>query len=444
MGALKARKIKNQADFSLAGRGISAWVLSGTLIATWVGTGTIFGYAEEAYRVGFAVFLLPLYAGLGIIILYFLSGKVRGASHFTIQDILEERFGVGTRVVGTITLLMAYTIIVSYQFRAGAAILERMVPDLGHHTALLAVAGFVILYTALAGMFSVAYTDVVNGAFFTLGLVLALFFLVGEVGGVSGLFESLPPGRAQLFGHYGPMHFLGVGLPVLLLVLGDANMHQRFFSAKSEKAAKKGVLLMLGGVFVVDALVIACAVVGVALVQKGWVTAPANPAHIIVHLAFNALPPFVGAILVTTVVAIIVSTADSYLLAPATSLVRDVYQRFINKNPSEKMLVRGSRLAVVLLGFFSFGLAFTSDEFFNVALFAYTIYGAGITPAFLAALLWKGATPQGALASMIVGVVTAIVWKFGVDSSIGAIIPAALLNIFTLVTVSLLTKKKLV
>ena len=98
VGALKARKIKTQADFSLAGRGLPTFVLVGTLLATWIGTGSIFGNAEETYRVGLAGFLLPVAGGLAIIALYFLAARIRGFGQFTVQDILEARFGVGARI----------------------------------------------------------------------------------------------------------------------------------------------------------------------------------------------------------------------------------------------------------------------------------------------------------------------------------------------------------
>ena len=83
VGALKARKIKSQEDFSLAGRGLSVFVLSGTLLATWIGTGSIFGNAEKTYEIGAAAFLLPIAGGAGILALYGLAARLRrfGAVH---------------------------------------------------------------------------------------------------------------------------------------------------------------------------------------------------------------------------------------------------------------------------------------------------------------------------------------------------------------------------
>ena len=462
VGAVKARSIRSQTDFSLAGRGLSTFVLVGTLLATWIGTGSIFGNAEETFEVGAAAFLLPASTGVGIVALYLLAPRIRRFGEFTIQDILEARFGVATRVMGTVTLVLAYVIIVSYQYRAGSAVLEYLWPELSATAAKCIVALFVIVYTALAGMYSVAYTDVANGILMTLGVFVALPILYSQAGGSEGIERALEPTALDTFGTYTTAQLVSYLLPILLLLLGDANMVQRFFSAKSPGAARASVAGMFVGVLVLEMAIIAVALLGKALVAGGTIGAPDNSAHIVLHLAFHALPPFLGAMMVATVVAIVVSTADSYLLSPSTSLVRDVYSRFIDKDADEAQLVRAGRTVVILLGLVALGLAFTSDEFFDIALFAYTIYGAGITPALLAAFFWKRATATGAFTSMVAGVGTSVVWYVCVeqgflarwaesagwtglaetvtrtaDAEIDAVIPSIVVSVLVLVVVSL-------
>jgi SSS family solute:Na+ symporter len=445
LGVWKARSVKTQEDFSLAGRGLGVFVLSGTLLATWIGTGSIFGNAEETWKVGAAAFLLPIPGVLGILGLYLLSARLRRLEGFTVQDVLEERFGPAARVLGTLALLGAYVVIVSYQFRAGAAVVEVLFPGVGSTGAIVAVALFVVAYTALAGMISVAYTDVANGLLMSLGIALALVLLVAKAGGPEGVIEALPAAQRDVFGHYGAVELLSVLLPTLLLILGDANMVQRFFSARDVRAARRSAAFMLVGVLLLEFAIIALALTGRALAEQGQIAAPDNPAHVILALAFDGLPTALGALLVGTVLAVVVSTADSYLLAPATSLVRDVWSRFLVPGASEQSAVRASRLAVVLLGAVALGLAFASTEFFRVALYAYTLYGVTITPAFLAALLWKGATPAGGVASMAVGLGTALAWKIFQDRLPAAldgtdpVLPAAALSVLTLVVVSLFT-----
>ncbi len=462
VGALKARSVKNQEDFSLAGRGLSTFVLIGTLLATWIGTGSIFGDAEKTFGVGMAAFLIPISGAAGIIALYFLAPRIRRFGQFTIQDILEARFGVAARVMGTITLVLAYVIIVSYQYRAGAAVLGYIWPEMSATYATCLVALFVIAYTALAGMYSVAYTDVANGILMAVGILIALPLLFDKAGGIEGVQAALTTQELDTFGTFSLVEILSILLPAFLMLISDANMYQRFFSAKSPAAAKKSAGWMLLGVLVMECAIIAVALLGKALVQGDQLTPPDEPGHIVVHLAFNVLPPFLGAMMVGTIVAIVVSTADSYLLSPSTSLVRDVYQRFIRPNADERSIVKTSRLIVLLLGLIALGLSFQSKEFFDIALFAYTIYGAGITPALFAAFFWKRATGAGALASMVTGVLTAITWFVLIEQEtlttwaadaghsglaetclkinnlgVDAVIPAVIVSVVVLVTVSL-------
>jgi SSS family transporter len=411
LGALKARQVKTQEDFTLAGRGLSVWVLTGTLLATWIGTGSIFGNAQRSFQDGMAALVLPLSSALGIVVLFLLAGRIRRLEKFTIQDILEERFGVTARIVGTVALVTGYLIIVSYQYRAGSAVLERVLPDVSHDQAICIVAAFVIAYTALAGMFSVAYTDLANGILMTLGLALTLPILLVEAGGPSAVLASLPESKRDVFG-YSFARVISYLLPPFLLILGDANMYQRFFSARDPRTARRSAAGMFFGVLLLDWMIIGVALCALALVAQGKLSAPGNPAHAVVHVAFEALPPLLGALLSATVVAVVVSTADSYLLSPASSLVRDVYQRFLVRDATDRQTVRAGRLTVVGLGLVALGLAFTSDSFFEVAIFAYTLYGAAITPPLLAAFFWKGATSAGAVTSMLTGLGTAILWQF--------------------------------
>ena len=135
----------------------------------------------------------------------------------------------------------------------------------------------------------------------------------------------------------------------------------------------------------------------------------------------------------------------------STVLVRDIYQRFLNPKASEKSIVWLSRLVVVLLGIVAYWLSRQSREFLSVALYAYTIYGASITPSLLAAFLWKRTTAAGAVCSILAGTIITIVWKalkldatvpksMGLSTEIDAVIPAILVSLAVLILVSLAGK----
>lgn len=457
-GLHSSRRVHGQADFSLAGRGLRLPLLLGTLLATWTGTGSIFSQAEEAWRVGLPALLLPLAPVLGFLALIFLSTRVRARKRYTLQDLLEERFGPAARVIGTLTLVLAYVVIVSYQFRAATGVLDRLAENAGliptsdekNFVLLAVVAVFVGVYTALAGMMSISRTDTFNGVLITLGLAVALPVTWHIAGGWDAIIAALPESGRQLGGRYGGFDILSRTLPVFLLVLGDANLHSRFFSADSDRTARRAAILLIPAVLLIDGAIIMLAIAGRALLPD-----LETPGHVILELGLGVLPPLLGALLVATILAIIISTADSYLLSSASALLRDVYQRFVHPDAGEKRLLRMARVLVMLLTLAALLLAFTGDGFFDIALFAYTIYGVGITPPLLAALFWKRATPAGAVASMITATLTAIVWKSAdlgtwagdalgqpEGTSVGAVIPATIVAATMLVVVSLCTRPR--
>lgn len=465
LGLSKASGVDSQESFSLAKRGLGPFVLVGTLVATWTGTGSIFGLAEEAYGVGFAALILPLGTAVGLVVLAVLCRKVRAKGRYTLQDILEERFGPVARILGTLTLVIAYLVIISYQLRAGGAVAGRIFESqdmlaaggMAPWALVAVVALFIATYTALAGMAGVSVTDTVNGILMISGLLIALPVIWSAAGGMEGIEAAFAGAAASsesasfedvtLVGPYTAIHLISYILPLFLLVIGDANLHQRFLSARSDSVARRGALLLIPAVLIVDAVIILVAVAGRAVVPS-----LENPGHVVMELALGALPPLLGAILVASILAVIISTADSYLLASATSLVRDVYQRFFKKDASEQQLLTTSRVAVFVLAGLAFLLSFTSQEFFDVALFAYTIYGVGITPALLAALFWKRATPAGAITGMVSAVTLAVIWKIGelgrwsaevldlpAGAEIDAVVPSILVAVVLLVVVSLVT-----
>ena len=161
------------------------------------------------------------------------------------------------------------------------------------------------------------------------------------------------------------------------------------------------------------------------------------------------LPLIIGLILVSTMMAIIVSTADSFLLIPATNLTRDVYQKYINVSASEKQIILVSRALVLVLGLIAFLLVSQFKTVLNAAFTAYNIYGASLTPSLLAAFLWKRATKEGAVASILTGASITIIWTYFLPNWNGfnnlnpflqeLTYPAAGLSVFVLIIVSLFT-----
>lgn len=395
---IRARRIKSQEDFMVAGRSLKWSVMVFTLICTWIGSGTFIAGAEFAAKAGFSALWLAAGAWVGIILIYFLAAKIQTFGQYTIGDILEARFGPVARVFGAFALLISFTVIVSYQFVAGGFILN-VISDgkISASTGTMIAALFVILFTALGGMMAIAYTDLPNGIIIVLACLLAVPFVYSAAGGFAQATKVLDPGYfAAVNSQFGAHPALKVGgyfLSTLFLLLGVQSMYQKFYSAKSAKDAKKAVVWWTLGTIFVETVVVVIAVFAYSMF-KGQIdlTIPKEGGKVVLMAARSLVPFPVGVLLLGAACAVVISTGMNYLLSPSTNIMRDIYQRFIKKDASQKTMIALQKVIIVLLGLIAFFLATQLTSVLSQALFAYTIYGVAITPTLIAALAWKRAT----------------------------------------------------
>ena len=464
LGAYKAKKIKTQSDFAVAGRALTPWILLGTMLATWLGTGSVLGNAGKAYQTGLAALILPLGGVLGVVVLTQIAGKVRAYEKFTVPEILGDRFGPTARTLSVIALVIAYMVIVSYQYNAGGAVIHTVLKDvlldsfgsplISIQTGTIIAAIFIILYTMLAGLVSVAYTDVANGIIILISFVIAIPIFLVKAGGFEGMAISFAEmgknDHMNFWGVYSGMDIINFCLPSFLLIMGDANMYQRFFASKDAKGAKSATKTLIVAVLIAELMIIVAAWIASSMIPDAEVGK-----YVLIYASHEFLPPFIGAIMMTTIVGIIISTADSYLLVPTTTLMRDIYLNYFNKNADQAKIVFLSRVLVIILGIIAYAVSLgfaKSAGFFERALYAYTIYGAAITPSLVAALFWKGATKEGAIASILVGTLTTLLWKESsfimnivpveIYGNMDEVLPAITFSVISLVLVSLFTLKK--
>ena len=576
IGIYKAREVKTQADFAVAGRSLSPWVMVCTMLACWIGTGSIVGNAGQAYRDGMVTLILPFGTFIGMILLSLLATRARNLEASTVPEIISARYGGVARALAVIALILAYMVIVSYQFNAGGMVLEvitgkkepvalqpdaeltkfqvgkgylvfepeadwtgratvafqvkegrdwssetktftvdvtagediveaeerlaeqevtnhvaikansiakivieaygaqagkhtklyrvRSLPDHGRlilsepkltaRNATIIAAIFIITYTMLAGLLSLAFTDIVTGTIITVALVIAFPVLLYRAGGFGGMTEAFGamgdrPQHMQFWGVYSKATIINYCLPVFLLVLGDANQYQRIFASKNAKGARTAVLIMIFLALAVELLII-----GSAWISSSLIPDPENGRYVLIYAAKHFMPLPLGILFLVTVVGIIISTADSFLLVPATTFIKDVYLVHINPKAGEKRVVLLSRLLVLAFGIIAYlvSLAFAeSTTVFEKALYAFTIYGAAITPCLVAALFWNRATKQGAIASIVLGTVTALAWEEmsfiknalpAWASDFDAVLPAITISVLALIVGSMLTQRK--
>ncbi len=551
-------QVKSQEDFMVAGRSLSMTVLVFTLVCTWIGSGTFIAGAEFAHQAGFSALWMAAGAWVGIVVIYFLAARIRTFGQYTIGDILEVRYGKFARLFGALALIVSFTAIVSYQFRAGSLILNIITGGEGNRSVLTLANGehlsvkdlreymsstvelrsgesieafngrrdegagvyryydeqgaertvaaadvarvtvdededkrtvylyraddggivrlsstevqdkeldatvsrtngaiiaaiFVILFTALAGMMAVAHTDLFNGIIILVACVVAVPFVVINAGGMEEAVKVLPAGHFRVvnetFGSYPLLKAGSYFLATLLLLLGIQSMYQKFYAARTPREAKNAVAWWVLGTIAVETIVVVIAVFATAkLYSKGF-----DPATMVLAAARYMVPTPVGILLLGAACVVVLSTAMNYLLSPTTNIMRDIYQRFINPSASQQAMVRGQKVMVVLLGIVALWVGLALKSVLDMAFFAYTIYGVAITPALLAALIWKRATKAGGLASIVAGTVACVGLKlfsaFGPEElnpegdpfGIPLIYPSFVASFLALVLVSYLT-----
>ncbi|WHY32308.1 sodium:solute symporter family protein [Cytobacillus firmus] len=439
IGVYFAKKsVKNSDDFMVAGRSLPLFVVMGTLLATFVGSGTVVGGASFIYQYGPFAAIFNLSGGIvGAIILYFIASKIRQIEIYTVPDLLERRFGKAALYISSVIIIFAFVGITAYQFTGGAYVLQ-LTTGIPLEIGAIIMCALVIFLTVSGGLFSVAYTDALSAILIIIGFLFGVPFALNAVGGFEGLSLSLPEMNKTWNGGLSFPQLLGFFLPLFLLVLGDQNMYQRFSAAKDPNVARKSTIgFFVGSVFVIS-LTIILATTSIVLFPE------IKPDTAILSLAIDGVPLVVGLLILCSAVAFIITTATSYLLSASGNIVSDLIQRSSKSKLSESKLLWYNRVIVVILGILAYVLGQFFPSVLAIQMYSYTMYGASLTPAILATVLWKNATKAGVISSMLVGGSATMIWEIGLDRPLdwNSVLFALPLSVLTLIIVSLATRNK--
>lgn len=500
----RSRGVKDQEDFMVAGRSAPAWLLVGSLIATWIGAGSLIGGGGRACREGFSQLWMSGGAWLGILVIYFLADRVRRISQYTVQDLLEKRYHPSARVLGSIVVVVGSLIIFSYQLLYGAFVLEYLM-NLPQIWGILATAALIVIFTMMAGLRSILAMDIVNGTLIIVAIFVGLPLMLsmlggGDIGaGMQHVATNLPEQHFSWFGAKDFIWAMGVFFPTFFLLLGESSIYQKFYSAKDGRAARKAVVGFMIGVVVVEVALAAFSVASsshentlpwrnsyeqfVEAVEDGrpaaeldekWTTLVStvvvaesergarpednaaaldtasrlyrNRTDSINLFAALQLPVWAGALFLAAGMAIIFSTGNSFMMAASTAFTRDIWQRFLRPRCSQKEVIWIQRLTMIGLAALAVMVLTWFTTVWEMALTAYSIIGAGLTPVILAAFLWKRVTPAGGVASIAAALLT---WAVVVGLTLSGVIdfeldyviyPTAAASIIALILFSLLTK----
>ena len=464
----KSRTVKSADDFMVAGRSVPVYMLVATLVCTWIGSGSLFGTAGLTFRTGISELWFSAGAWVGILVIYMIAARVRRIAQYTLTDLLEKRYSQLAKVLGTITIVIAYMVIAGYQFKGGGrfiAILSEgaITPEQGMVIACALIVGF----TVLAGMVSIVSIDVFNGVIMLLAMIVTLPFAISGHGGVDAVITTIQeaqPSHLSVMGGHDFFWVIGIALPTFLLLMSESSMYQKFSSADNAANAKRAVMGMFIGVVLVETLMMLIALVGFAIyaddprffMADGSINR-AMAEEIILRIGFEQLPVVIGSLLLAAGAAIVISTGNTFLMVTSTNVTRDIVQAFFYKDATESHVVWIQRIAIVLIGVLAYLMMSQFETILEMALMSYTMIGASLAPSLLAAFFWKRVTRTAGVLSIASGMLTVItiavlnsVYKdsdmgptilgirFPMDTDYIAI-PAVIVSVLTLVLVSLAT-----
>ena len=431
-GSWFAKRIKDSKSFLVADRCLPWYVNTGTIVATFMGAGSLIGAAGLAYRVGISAVWMDVGGVLALVAIAMLAGRIRKFEGLTTPEILGVRFNNATRIIAALIIIAAETAITGYQIRAGGYVMN-LVAGLDRNIGMIITAVFIIGYTVLAGMLSVAYTDLIQGVTILLALVIALPFVIGSAGGMENIAASLPAAKLSLTGN-SFNEAMKVLFPTFCLVFVMQPIWQRVFSGKNDRESKKAVFISAPVVLLLVTVLAFTATVGAILLPN-----LEDGGTIIISLAVQVLPPAIGVIMLCAAVAIIVSTGDSMLLSAASNIINDIYVKFINPSAPEKKIILYTRITIIVLGL----LAYIQIQFFPnilaMVIYAYTMEG-GLAPALVAAFYWKRASAAAGFVCVVSAGITTVVWELlGQPYGIGTSFVTIGVSTFLLVAVSMVT-----
>ena len=437
IGWWTSRTAHSPEQFFLADRSLKAWVTAVSSTASSESAWAVLGTVGLAYKEGLsAAWFLP-----GCLLGYwinwkFLAEPLRRHSHatnaITVPDYLESRFGGGSHLLRWLSVVIIFSCMMAYVGAQFTAIGKTFDSIFGiPHTLSIPIGGVIILtYTMMGGFLAVAWTDFIQGLIMVGGLVLLALVALAELGGPAGMVSAIDqvnPDTLALMGGKTLAGFLGGVVGLLGIGLGypgQPHVLNRYMAAKNEKVIRDGWWIALGWGVLMYVSAILLGLCGNALFPG-----LDDPEHLFPKAAESLLPTVLTAIVLTGVLAAIMSTVSAQIIVAASSVAHDIVHRLSRRKRTHAQLLAISRATIAVLGVGAMGIALAKTQvIFWFVLFAWSGLGASFGPLILFTLYSKNVTRQGAIAGMITGFTVTIVWKVsGLSDGLYELVPAFLL-----------------
>lgn len=415
-GVWIGRRVRGPADFFVAGRKLTWWLVGGTVLAANIGAGTTVGAAGTAYRDGISAWWWNGAVGIGTLGLALWVGpalwKAAAArGHFTIGDFLEDRYSASVRgVIAVLTMIGALAILAG-QLIAGAAVLE-VVAGLPRWQG-VAIGGVAMtLYFTAGGLLSSAWVNAVQLVVLLGGFAVAMPMILTKVGGISAI-AATPALPATYFDVMYSAGGMSGWTMLILLAPGfviSPGLVQKGYGAESVRALKIGLT-----VAAVAQLVFSFFPVLLGMAARVNHPGIDNINLVLPTVMLNELPVVIGALALAAVFSAEVSTCDAILFMLATSSSKDLYQRFMNPAATPEQVLRVARIAALGGGVLGMFLAVQFATVADALRIFYLLLGASLFVPVAGALLVPRAGAAQALAGIAGGIGALLAVQFGTD-----------------------------
>ena len=456
---------KNQEDYFLGGRSMGPWVTAMSAQASDMSAWLLMGLPGSIMAFGFGQMWIGIGLALGTAANWiFCAKRLRKFSKaagdaITLPQYLSNRFATRSKalqIICAVIFLICFTVYVASAFVAGTSVFTMIFPGVSERTGMILCALIIIGYTFLGGFKAVCWTDFFQGLLMLAALLAVPIIVVAtqniDTSLLQNVYQYTDASGAVVTCDFGSGIFsaswkdIVSGLGWGLGYFGMPHILVRFMSIEKPSMIKKSATVAI--VWVVLALGAACLVayLGRIMVGEELLTQGLQKTVFMVMARKYFLPVFSG-LLLAAIMAACISTADSQLLAAASSVSQDLLQGFFRIKLSVKAEMAVARLTVLGIALIGIVLAWDPDSsVFRVVSFAWAGFGAAFGPVTLFSLFWKRTNRQGATAGMIAGGVMVFVWKYLIAPKGGAwaiyeLLPAFIVSAIVIVVVSLATAK---
>ncbi len=432
IGLWAARRVKNTADFAIAGRHLPLVMIITTTFATWFGSETVLGIPAKFVQGGLnGVVEDPFGAGTCLILVgLFFASKLYKMTLLTISDYYRERYGRLVEVVCSLVIILSYLGWVSAQVTALGLVFNLLsAGTISVPVGMVLGTASILAYTLFGGMWSVAVTDFIQMIILVLGLSIIAVFAADLAGGADKvialasskqLFKFLPePGFKEL------AFFIAAALTMMLGSIPQQDVFQRVMSAKNEAAATKGPVI--GGIcYILFAFVPMFLVVSALIImpEAAATLIKEDPQKVIPTLVMTKMPFAMQVIFFGALLSALKSTASATLLAPSVTFVENIWRQFYPRI-NDRQELRTMRIAVLVFSVCvcTYAILSQGTPIYDMVSGAYQITLVGAFVPLVAGLYWPRATTQGAVLSIVLGV---LAWLVLLLTPVGAQFPAQL------------------